>query len=233
MAATLFQSVQEFRNILAYDQSDDVDRAILNALEKAALSLEGDLRTKFVAGTVVDTFLARKLKFGTGTQTLSKLLLRRGFVDEGQTITVIAATTNKGLDDSSQMINLRDNDGVDHLLIDDAEKGRIMVADYTFLGIDINYIRVGYTCGFSNDGGDPPQYSGTPDWLIQMAALQAELSTFHNPVLNPGITSKPKQTQGQDPRAGIIKSTLQTMIQDHVCYGPGWAKPAQSVFTAA
>lgn len=233
--AVLLQSVEELRSKLAYGVgNDDVDEAIKSALEKATTTLEGSLRTPFAAGTATDTFMARKLSFGaTGLQTVAKLKLSRGFVDTAQTITARAAATLAGLDDVDEYTDLRDNDGVDHLIVEDDEKGKIMIVDYSFLGIARGYVRISYTCGFSNDQADPPLYTGIPAWLETMAEIQAELHTMTNPVMNPGLDTASNKTIGEPARVKELRSALEVMLQDHCCYAPGYAKAWKRSFTAS
>ena len=242
MAVVLLQNVANLRALLGYDSgSTDVDNAIRSALEKATATLEGSLRTQFTRGVATDTFMARNIKFAGGTQRVSKLKLSRGFLDEAETITAIASASLKGLDTDGSFVNLRanvDNENFDHLLVEDAERGRIMFADYSFGDQQLNYVRVSYTCGYataaiSGSNGGGTIYDGIPGWLTNLAETQAELNTFTNPTLNPGLDVSSKKVAGEPARVQELRQTLETMLQDHVCYAPGYAKAWQRAFTAS
>ncbi len=235
MAERLLQTVSNMRTKLGYDAATDTDAAILSALEKATAEVRNDLRCiDFQRGTASETFLARNLKFGRGEQYLAKLKLSRGFVDETQTITARAAVNLKGLDEEGSYINLRanpENENFDHLLIDDAERGRIIIGDFSFVGIQINYIRIAYTCGFLTQGTDA--YRNLPEWLIRLGEIRAELAMMHNPVLNPGIETGPRQSGFENARIENLKDSYDRILADHVCYAPTYAKASQKSFTAS
>jgi len=235
MAEVLLQSVANIRTGLGYETSTDVDAALTSALERATAELRGLLRSDFTRGVATDTFMVRNITIGSGAQAVGKLKLSRGFVDEGETISMIASETLKGLDTADSYVNLRanvDNENFDHMLMEDAERGRILIGDFSFLGRQTNYVRVSYTCGYTT-GGNPAVYKSIPEWLVSLAEIKAELASFMNPSLNPGLDVGASKVQGEPARVSELRRTFETILADHVCYGPGYAKAWKRAFTAS
>ncbi len=231
-----FQTVAKLRDRLGYANRDDINGAIGGVLDDTVLALEGKLRTKFDRVTVVDEFMVLSKNYGFNQLTrMVKLDLSRGFVDDGEAITVFLAAARGSLDNTGARVDLKDVDspqnpsGVDHTILEDAERGRMIITDFR---MPHQYVRVTYTSGFTTEGGDPDIYSGIPVWLQSLAQVQGELLAMTNPVLNPGVQSEVTRTQFEAPRITELRRTMEDALHSHVCMGPGYSKPIKYAATA-
>ncbi len=232
----LFQRVDKLRERLGYADTESTNAALLGALQDTKLALEAKLRTQFSRVTVVDEFLVTSQNYGRSQLSrLIKLDLSRGLVDTAETVNVYAAATRAGLDQSGSRIDLKNVDtglnpsGVDQTILEDAERGRMIVTDYA---ANAQWIRVTYTAGLVAEGGDPALYTNQPEWLTWLANIQAELNALSNPLLNPGVQQDSNRRSFETPRVTELRRSMEDGLHEHVCIGPGYNKPVKKAWTA-
>lgn len=222
---TLVVSVADLRDALAFDDIDDVNVAIEQAIEQAQQSVADTIRSSIARATVIDEFWVGSVNTYAGSNPQTELLLSQGFVDSGQTYTVYAAGSQTNLSSSSNRTDVRAQNGVDHVVLD-AEEGLIRIVDWDLTRC---YVRISYTAGFADNSGSPAIYTGTPEWLKQAVRLKAQLILDANPVL-------PRPTErfgegGASTGATVIGKTLSTITLNHSRYVPGSWKPYRTTPT--
>ena len=196
--------------------NDRVSLAAERAVETAQQSAASLFRTAFERVTVVDDFFPiDSLRFDSARST--ELLLSRGLVDAGQTLTLYASATREGLGAASTRTNLQSNGGVNHVILD-YERGLLSVAD---IDISKQYVRATYTAGLTNDGGAPALYLGAPEWLRQAVRVQTLLHLDSNPVFPPAS----REDDSPSRTADHLKAELGALVGDHARYVPAAWKP--------
>ena len=195
----VLNSIPSLRRRLTLDDTDDINAAIEEALESTSDSLAAELRMPFQRNSIVDNFFVKEsLDFGgtvsnrrsgtlgvlssTSSSSTAVLKLSRGFVDSTETVTVYASSTRSQLEVAGSRTNLVTPDNYVSL---DYEKGVLRISDYS---LNNTYLRVEYVAGFTDDGGSPQMYIGTPSWLQELGKLTATITLHSNPVIiNPKI----------------------------------------------
>lgn len=249
----LILSVKELRGRLRYDDDDDINAAIQEALEAASETIPSKIRSPLGRVTVEEVFFlqrglewapsvggspgSRRLPASTAgvqlnqahTAVQAKLLLDRGFVDSGVTYTAVTSGTFQGLSIASQQVDLRDVNSLD-LTQMHHEAGELLVMDYLFHN---TYVKVTYTAGLEDDSGNPAVYQAVPEWLKQMAALEATRILNTNPVvatLGVGGAAEAR-TAVAEQREKTLKGLIDTLVTDHARYRPMWTRAQQATAT--
>ena len=237
----LLRSVEETRERLGYSADNDRNEAIEAHLETAIETISDQIRTEIDRADIVDTFFVRfSLRsaagpvnrrpvtgrgqgittYGAATTTL---LLSRGFLDSGTTVTVLAAGTEAGLSDTALRTDLRSapGTGVDHVSVD-LERGSLRINDYDLAGV---YVRVTYKAGFLDDDASPAVYQDTPSWLIRANDLETRILVNSDAVFGRDEVNKDEQDR--------LELRLSKILLKHSRYVPISEKPVHSVGTAS
>ena len=237
----VLQSVDALRERLGFTDSKEV---VINALERAlneATVVVGDhLRTGFDRQTNVDLFYVPKTReFGPAnrgrpssrvtwsnlespyTVAQTRFALSQGFVDSGETITAYAASTVEGLADSDLRYDLKDVSGR-NLVTFDYDEGVMIVDDFL---LNVSYVQVSYTSGFTTTGGDPEVYVGQPNWLKTMCEVRAHMATFGNRVLYDDLQPGPDVLS-------ILRYDYSALVDGHARYYPSYMQPMTTTATA-
>ena len=237
----LLRSVEEMRERLGFSADNERDEAIEAHLETAVETISDQIRTEIDRADVVDTFFVRfSLRSAAGPvnrrpatgrgQGISTsgaasttLLLGLGFVDDGTTVTVVAAGTENALSDSALRTDLRSAPGtsIDHVTVD-YERGVLRVNDY---GLDGVYVRVTYKAGFLDDDGSPAVFEDIPSWLVRANDLEARILTNADPVFGRDQVDRDQQK--------TLENRLSKILLKHARYIPTAEKPITSVVTAS
>lgn len=249
----LILSVKELRNRLRYDDNPDINAAIQEALEAASETIPSTLRTDLTRVTVEEVFYiqrglewapsvggspgSRRLPASTAgvqlnqahTAVQAKLLLERGFVDSGVTYTAVTSGTFQGLSIASQQVDLRDVNSLDLTQMHN-ERGELLVMDYLFHN---TYAKVTYTAGLEDNSGNPAVYQGVPEWLKQMAALEATRILNTNPVVATVGSSGTSEarTAVAEQREKTLTRLIAQLVSDHARYRPMWTRAQQATAT--
>jgi len=225
---SVLRSVADLRGDLGYDDIKDINTSLASAIRTATESLASRLRDKFTRVTVVDEFYCEEsLRSGRG-RVVQHFKLSRGNVDSGETINVfIANGAQKVNDPTGTRIDLQDTGGGDNdnFTRFNYEKGELIVSDYQLGG---QYVRVEYTAGFTDDGGNPAVYQNTPQWLQELATL--EVSRRLDQMNNFPRASRRTEEERQDTQN--IEAQLGDIILGHARYMPLAIKPEISAETA-
>ncbi len=239
----LLRSVEDTRKILGFGEDADRDEAIESHLNTAVETISDRIRTEITRVDVVDTFFVRETMvhrvggrsvgraanargaglFVVGGATTIEFNLGRGFVDSGQTITVLASGTEDGLDDTALRTDLQNvpGTGIDHTLFDH-ERGILRVQDILLNG---SYVRVTYKAGFLDDSGSPSVFEDTPEWLVRASDLEARIMVNADAVFGRDKVRKDQQE--------TLESRLSSVMLKHARYSPMSEKPVTSVETAS
>jgi hypothetical protein len=106
----------------------------------------------------------------------------------------------------------------------DFDRGLIYVNNYKLSSC---YVRVEYTAGLTNDGGEPQVYQNVPSWL-QSAALLETLKYMDTNNNFPRVSRRQEEDR-QDTEN--IEIQLGDLISGHVRYTPMAIKPDISTVT--
>jgi hypothetical protein len=218
------QTVEAMRKRLGYDDIEVVNNAIETALQSATIACEDAVRTDLARATVKDRFFVIQPKDFRSGAIQTSLKLSRGFVDSGQTVSVVASTTMRNLLDSASS-DRRNLVSPDDFTLLEAEKGILRVNEFDLTNC---YVEVSYTAGFGTDGGCPEMYQTTgsstlPAWLAEVAALKATLLLNGNPVVR-------RESLDETERETIQKQ-LDNILITQSRYAPGSWKVQQSAVT--
>ncbi len=238
----LLRSVEETRNRLGYSADNDRDEAIEAHLETAVETISDQIRTEVDRVDVVDTFFvrlslgsnvgqysSRRPSIGRGTgiaagaAVQTTLLLSRGFVDSGTTVTVVASGTENGLDDAALRVDLRSLPGtsVDAVQIE-LERGVLRVSDFALDGV---YVRVGYKSGFLDDDATPAVFTSLPSWLVRANDLETRILVNGDAVFGRDDVKKEEQDR--------LQRRLSVILMKHARYIPTAEKTVHQVATAS
>ncbi len=236
----IIQTVRSVRDRLGYGNTDLVNNAIEAALGSAAVALENSIRTGLARATVDDIFFViNTFDFGsTQTRRISaatprvflpvgvmsaELLLTRGFVDSGQTITVTVANSMRNLLGTGEGQSFNILSPKDYTLLND-QKGLMGIYEYD---ISQTYVRVQYTAGFVTDGGCPEVYVTTAleNWLVEASALKTTLLLNGNPAV--------RREALDEEEIKTIKAQLDNILTSKSRYAPASWKPERGVVTLA
>jgi hypothetical protein len=187
-----------------------VKQAVNLALDGATRHLETRIKTKFDSAAYTDDFFVRD------SQTTSRdgvhLRLTAGFVAAAPTYTALtmALLTETSPD------NLRSYNGSD-LTVLGAEKGVLRVDG---ANLTDKYVRVGYTAGFAVSSDDANLYdqAAVPDWLKELAIMQATILLYPNPVFR-----RAEDRSADEIR--MIRETFEISLEGHVRYTPRALNP--------
>lgn len=199
MPSPLLVDVESVRKRASLPDTKTVRDAIEGAVESATQVVPAELRYVDVSrADVSDVFFversqefrttdrrsvlqSRRVGVAVAPAKQTKLLLSRGFVDEGaQALTAVASLTEDGLTAQTDgFVDLRSVDGVDHVSVE-AERGCLRVNDF---GLAACYVLVTYKAGLLDDEGEPALFQGAPNWLRELVILDALLSLQQNPSL--------------------------------------------------
>ncbi len=231
----LLQNIENMRARMGYDDRPEVNRAIEAALETSSVSVPQSARVNVTRVTVIDTFFVKNsLEYGnvihrrfnepaalvsSGRATTTSLKLSRQLLDSVAAITVFAASSELGLDNTDARQDLQLVDGDDRTAFDFV-RGYLRVNDY---GLANCYVRATYTAGLLTDDGDPAVFAGAPDWLVQAVSLDAQLMLNANPVV------RAKELAEDERRS--VQRRLDRLIVDNTTYLPMSWKPVHSVET--
>ncbi len=238
----LLRSVEEMRERLGFSADNDRDEAIESHLETAVETLSDQIRTEIDRVDVVDTFFVRfslgsavggyssrrpsigrgaGIAAGAAAQTI--LLLSRGFLDSGTTVTVLASGTENGLSDSALRTDLRSLPGtsVDAVQVD-LERGVLRVSDFALDGV---YVRVTYKAGFLDDDATPAVFQDVPVWLVRANDLETRILVNSDAVFGRDQVNKDEQNR--------LEQRLSRIIMKHARYIPLAEKPIHSADTAS
>lgn len=204
----LLASVAPVREGLGFDDMDDPNKAIAQALHAATPRLAGRLRTTFDRATRSDVFFVPSSEFHPGVRR-TELRLSQGFLDLTQPLAAVAAASYAELA-TGQDISLA--------MIPQAEAGALINLETAF---DKSYVRVDYTAGFLADGLDPESYdlSFVPDWLQEAAKFQALITLAEHPLFANVDTNKEK------PDTKDLTRQLNDILNTRVRYRPAAFKP--------
>lgn len=195
------------------DKLPTLTHAVEEALKISATEMERILRTRFAQAAVVDEFHVVKSR-QTGKRFSVKLKLSRGFLDTGVTVTAIHATTRLNLDKAGEITDLR---SPDDLVTVDHDAGVVMINDTEF---DNQYVRIGYTAGFTVDSSTPPVYQSIPQWLEDLAVQHAIIELNTNPNL---------RVEEQKPAdVSLLARLFQRALAPQIRYYPGALLPLPS-----
>jgi hypothetical protein len=180
---------------------------------------------------VVDEFFVRRSLRPTAWATETILKLGQGMVDSAVTYNVYAASTPANANFSgtpTKRTNLRNitpsASPADDRTRLDFNRGLLYVNNF---GLSSCYVRVEYTCGLTNDGGDPQVYESVPDWL--QAAVLLEMMKYMDTNNNFPRVSRRQEEDRQDTEN--IEIQLGDLISGHVRYAPMAIKPDISTVT--
>lgn len=250
----LILSVKELRDKLRYDDDADINAAIEEALGAVSQTIPSKIRAALERVTVEEVFYIhrglewapavggyparRRLPASTAgvqlnqghTAVQAKMLLDRGFVASGVTYTAVVSGTFQGLSDANQQVDLRDVNGMD-LTQMHHERGELLVMDYLFHN---SYVKVTYTAGLEDDSGSPAVYSAAPEWLKQLATLEATRILNTNPVVATvgSAGTSEARTAVAEQREKTLTRLIATLVSEHARYRPGWARAQQATATA-
>jgi hypothetical protein len=225
----VLRSVADIRDDLGYDNVEDVNKSLASAIRTATESLASRIRDDFTRVTVVDEFyVERSLQSGKG-RIVQFFKLGRGMIDSGETINVYAANSARKVNDASAdsvRVDLQDvaEDGDSNYVRFDHERGQMNVSDYDLSGL---YVRVEYTAGFTDDGGNPAVYESTPQWLQELCTL--EVSRRLDQMNNFPRATRRTEEERQD--TANIEAQLGDIILGHARYMPTAIKPEISTET--
>ena len=249
----LILSVKELRDRLRHDDNEDINAAIQEALEAASETIPSTIRSDLTRVTVEEVFyIQRGLEWAPSvggypasrrlpasragvqlnqghTATQAKLLLERGFVATGVAYTAVAAGTYQSLSDANSQVDLRSLNSKDLTLMHH-EQGELLVMDFLFHN---TYAKVTYTAGLEDDSGNPAVYQSVPEWLKQLAALEATRILNTNPVVATVGSSGTSEarTAVAEQREKTLKGLIDKMVSAHARYRPGWARAQQATAT--
>ncbi len=208
--------LEEMRKRLGFSDMEDVNNAIEQALHTSTAVVAGTVRTLFGRVEIEDTFFIKHShSFGTSASQIH-LKLSQGFVDVGEPVAVVLAGSQALLTDADSYTDLIDPD---NYVTWDYERGVVRINDYD---VEDQYVRVSYTAGFTDDGGDPPYWDDArvPSWLRQAASVATTLLVNSNPVF------------GREPRSELelqmLQKHLQVLLMKHIRYVPMAWSPIHS-----
>ena len=207
----------------------DVDAAIENALRQATISLEGMLRDQFARVDATDVFfisqsmlhpassndrdrdIERRVTAGGVVPSATLHLSRGGVVS---VTSAFASYTQAGLSDATTRTDLTTILNGDSALMLDEPMGLLRIVDYA---LSNQYIELQYLAGILNDDGCPATYEGVPDWLEELATLQASIILNANPqVRNEALPAD---------ELASLKELRNSIVLDHARYAPMSFKP--------
>lgn len=241
----LLERIERVQKLLTVRGDEDVREALIEAMEAATETIADGLRTPLERATVEDFFLvAASRQYGPSVRrrrddrssdrfasslvpSQTELLLSRGFVDEAaQTVALTTSGEMEALKGgtSTLVIDLVAEERVDVNV--EAEAGIVRVSDYSFAG---SYVKVAYTAGFTQDGGDPALFDPdtVPGWLKQASLLQASMTLILNPALNPFQGDAGPSVD----QLKFVDRQLGQLIGSHARYAPMSVKPIFSSVT--
>ena len=213
----LIVPVKDIREAMALtDEIVGLNTAVERAIEMAQQAVSESFRSPFERVTVVDEFwVHHSRKFGDSHQTA--LLLSRGLVDEGESISIFASGIRNYLDDSSQRVNLQDVSG-DNLIRLDSDIGVIDITEYD---LSFCFVRVSYTAGLLDNNSSPPIYQDVPTWLSQAVRLNTQVLLDANPIIPRPTVRDEKGTAQTD----IAEKQLASIMLSKSRYHPRAVKP--------
>ena len=230
MATAMLLSVDELRERLGFGERPDIDTALENALKQTTISLEARLRTKFDRVDATDTFFVKWSLDHAGTfqdrdaerrleqssqVSQTPLKLSRGLVDS--ITSAYASSTVNGLSAASSRTDLTTVlDGSSALLLRE-EEGELRIVDF---GMTNLYVQVVYKAGLLTDDGCPARFESVPDWLVELAVIEASLLLNSNPNVR-------RESLPED-ELKSLKELRGNIVLDHARYFPGAWKTKDS-----
>lgn len=232
-------TVEHVRDMLGVESYNDMDRAIGRYLDVVTYSLAEALRVRtFDRTEQTDYFrvdrthqerspipVRRNVGEGVWRETGSvsvlletRLSLRNGFL--ASTTAADLPVVTAALRDSVDGTNFDDVrswpvTGQDYVTAF-AEEGLLVIQDVDLSG---RYVKVGpYTTGFYEDSDGVAE--GVPDWLKQLAAIDAVLMLNANPVI--------RRDDQPDGFEDAHRAMRRQIVERHVRYFPGAFKPIQT-----
>lgn len=198
----------ELRTSLDFDDLEEINLALQEAMARATPVLASMLRTDFDRTTRTDVFFVMRPTL-MGTVYSTDLRLRRGHVLPSG-YTVHASSTRVGLAASGTRTDLRSHGGVDLTSLQD-ELGVLNVTGHDLTNM---FVAVAYTSGFEADGDEPRLYdqAQVPDWLQQAAKAKATAIASQNPML--------RGEEGPLIRKDGLNEAVMALVDDHVRYLP-------------
>lgn len=218
----------DVRDVLRMDEIPELITSIDSALEVATSQLQAMLRVdSFDQAATYDIFRVEE-RITQVNATYDPMYeyhwrLANGFVDSGETLTVkvaarIADFAGSDYTDITSLSNVQYDKGTVSYVDGKIEGQIISTTGGKLIG---NFVRVDYTSGFTESGGE---YQNVPEWLKQAAILQA---TIHLDSVQPDL----RHTDNKVAKESIkyMKKAVFDLIAPHIRYYPRYQDPIVKV----